>query len=239
MSPLLSTWLSGVSAESAFSLANIPFGVISHGDSGRRVAATRIGDHVIDLSVLADARLLNDALTQEEQRVFEQVRGHREDGQGGHAAHLALALQPTLNAFAALGSEARTKVRAAVQALFSAGSEHRFDDSLRQRAVHDIRSVKMHLPMQVPDFVDFSVYPAHGLGAGRAIFGPDTPLPPSFSRLPMAYNGRAGTVTINEQIVRPQGQTRAFSVQREIETGPSKALDWEFEIVSRLMWALL
>ena len=148
---------------------------------------------------------------------------------------LLLALQPTLNAFAALGSEARTKVRAAVQALFSAGSEHRFDDSLRQRAVHDIRSVKMHLPMQVPDFVDFSVYPAHGLGAGRAIFGPDTPLPPSFSRLPMAYNGRAGTVTTNEQIVRPQGQTRAFSAQREIGIGASKALDWEFEIVSRLL----
>ena len=144
---------------------------------------------------------------------------------------LLLALQPTLNAFAALGSEARTKVRTAVQALFSAGPEHRFDDSLRQRAVHDIRSVKM----QVPDFVDFSVYPAHGLGAGRAIFGPDTPLPPSFSRLPMAYNGRAGTVTTNEQIVRPQGQTRAFSAQREIGIGASKALDWEFEIVSRLL----
>lgn len=87
--------------------------------------------------------------------------------------------------------------------------------------------------MAVGDFIDFSVYPAHGLGAGRAIFGPDTPLPPSFSRLPMAYNGRAGTVTISEEIVRPQGQTRAFSAQREIEIGECKALDWEFEIVSR------
>ncbi|GAA5865095.1 hypothetical protein JCM3774_002129 [Rhodotorula dairenensis] len=211
MNPSTSSWLRGVSAETPFSLANLPWGVISHGHDGQRVAATRIGNYVIDLSVLARAGLLDEALSTEarEQRVFEQ---------------------PTLNAFAALDSPARAKVRATLQALFSTGSEDRFDDALRQQAVHDIRTVTMHMPMQVPDFVDFSVYPAHGLGAGRAIFGPDTPLPPSFSRLPMAYNGRAGTVSINEEIVRPQGQTRAFSAQREIETGQTKALDWEFEI---------
>lgn len=92
-------------------------------------------------------------------------------------------------------------------------------------------TVTMHLPMAVPDFIDFSVYPAHGFGAGRAIFGPDTPLPPSFSRLPMAYHGRAGTVSVREEIVRPQGQKRAFSAERTVSIGPCEALDWEFEIV--------
>lgn len=72
--PSSTCWLSDVSAESPFSLANIPFGVISHGHTSRQVAATRIGDHVIDLSVLAEEGLLDDALTKEQQRVFEQVR---------------------------------------------------------------------------------------------------------------------------------------------------------------------
>ncbi|KAK4047483.1 hypothetical protein OIV83_005395 [Microbotryomycetes sp. JL201] len=88
----------------------------------------------------------------------------------------------------------------------------------------------MHLPFRVGDFVDYSVFPAHGIGAGRAIFGPDTKLPPSFAAMPMAYNGRAGTVTINEEITRPQGQLRAFSAEREVTVGECKALDWEFEI---------
>ncbi|GAA5984664.1 hypothetical protein JCM10908_003449 [Rhodotorula pacifica] len=207
----MTTWLSDVSADTPFSLENIPFGIISHGENGRRVAATRIGDHAIDLSALAAAGLLESVVDEQakQRRVFEQ---------------------PTLNAFAALPSGTRSAIRAEIQKLFSSNSEDRFDEALRKRVVHDIRDVEVHLPMQIPDFIDFSVYPAHGLGAGRAIFGPDSTLPPSFSRLPMAYNGRAGTVTMNEEIVRPQGQTRAFSAQREIETGHSRALDWEFEI---------
>lgn len=52
-----------------------------------------------------------------------------------------------------------------------------------------------------------------------------------FGVLPMAYNGRAGTVSVEEEVVRPQGQVRAFSPGREVSIGASKALDWEFEIV--------
>lgn len=120
-------------------------------------------------------------------------------------------------------------MRLAIQSLFASTSTLPAD--LRTRAVLPLDSVQTHLPFHIPDFVDYSVFPAHALGAGRAIFGPETPMPPAWNALPMAYNGRAGTVSVKEEIVRPQGQTRAFSAAREVAVGPCQALDWEFEIV--------
>ncbi|GAA6037997.1 hypothetical protein JCM8097_009532 [Rhodosporidiobolus ruineniae] len=209
----MSSWLP-VDPSSHFSPNNIPFGIVSHpGSGGKRVAATRIGEHVVDLSVLEAERLLATAFgwAEEEQqrRVFSE---------------------PTLNAFAALAAKTRSAVRLAVQELLSSASTRlRDDQDLRTRAVFALSSVETHLPLRIPDFVDYSVFPDHGLGASEAIFG-KRELPPSWNTLPMAYNGRASTVSVKEEIVRPQGQTRAFSAAREVGVGESKALDWEFEI---------
>ncbi|GAA5875192.1 hypothetical protein JCM8547_005547 [Rhodosporidiobolus lusitaniae] len=208
---MLSSWLD-VDTFSHFSLANIPFGIVSHaGNERHRVAATRLGDHVIDLSVLEAEGLLAEAfkLKESEAKVFDQ---------------------PTLNVFAALPKATRSAVRLAVQHLLSSSSSTlRDNEALRRRAIVLVSSVTPHLPFAIPDYVDYSIFPAHGLGASEAIFG-KRELPPSWNTLPMAYNGRAGTVSVKEEIARPQGQTRAFSAAREVETGPSKALDWEFEI---------
>lgn len=145
-----------------------------------------------------------------------------------------------MNDFAALPAATHSQVRLAIQELFGASTASLRDNAeLRARAIHSLDSIQVHLPLEIPDFVDYSVFPAHGRGAGRAIFGEGTPLPPSWNTLPMAYNGRAGTVSVKEEIVRPQGQTRAFSAAREAEVGPSKALDWEFEIVSCLLASLI
>ncbi|GAA5854260.1 hypothetical protein JCM9279_005101 [Rhodotorula babjevae] len=208
-----SPWPLVVPADSHFSLNNVPFGVVSRSQDGAaRVCATRIGDHVVDLSVLEVEGLLDEAFGTDtsSQRVFAQ---------------------PTLNAFAALPVETRNVMRLAIQTLLSPDSPALRDSpTLRERAILPLDTVTPHLPLSIPDFVDYSIFPAHALGAGRAIFGPDTPLPPMFGVLPMAYNGRAGTVSVDEEVVRPQGQVRAFSPAREVSIGASKALDWEFEI---------
>ncbi|GJN88256.1 hypothetical protein Rhopal_001221-T1 [Rhodotorula paludigena] len=206
------SWLD-VAPNSHFSLNNIPFGIISRrGTDATRVCATRIGDNVVDLSVLEAEGLLSEAF-------------------GDEGSTRRFFAKPTLNDFAALPVETRDAVRLAIQSLLSASSSTlRENAELRQRAVLSIDAVETHLPLTIPDFVDYSIFPAHALGAGRAIFGPDTPLPPLFGRLPMAYNGRAGTVSVDEVIVRPQGQIRAFSPGREVSIGESRALDWEFEL---------
>ncbi|GAA5931718.1 hypothetical protein JCM3775_000023 [Rhodotorula graminis] len=212
---MASPWPLAIPTDSHFSLNNVPFGVVSRRQDGApRVCATRIGDHVVDLSLLEAEGLLDDAL-----------------GGGDSSSQRRVFDQPTLNAFAALPVETRNAVRLAVQTLLSpASSTLRDNAQLRERAILPLDAVTPHLPLSIPDFVDYSIFPAHALGAGRAIFGPDTPLPPMFGVLPMAYNGRAGTVSVDEVVVRPQGQVRAFSPGREVSIGASKALDWEFEI---------
>ncbi|BGO92379.1 hypothetical protein NBRC10512_005064 [Rhodotorula toruloides] len=203
----MQSWLD-IPADSHFSLANVPFGIISHaGSGGARVGATRLGDWAVDLSVPEAAGLLAEAFEQKETSFFAK---------------------PTLNDFAGLPARIRQNVRLAIQSLFRSNSS--LPDDLHSRAVLTLDSVETHLPFSIPDFVDYSIFPAHALGAGRAIFGPQNQMPPAWNALPMAYNGRAGTVSVKNEIVRPQGQTRAFSAAREVSVGSCQALDWEFEV---------
>lgn len=69
----MQSWLD-IPADSHFSLANIPFAIISHsGSSGARVGATRLGDWAVDLSVLEAAGLLAEAFEQTETSYFAKV----------------------------------------------------------------------------------------------------------------------------------------------------------------------
>ena len=73
----MSPWPLAVPTNSHFSLSNIPFGVVSRRQGGATpLCATRIGDHVVDLSVLEAEGLLDEAFGGDtsSQRVFAQVR---------------------------------------------------------------------------------------------------------------------------------------------------------------------
>lgn len=72
--------------------------------------------------------------------------------------------EPTLNAFAALGRPAHQAVRSALQTLIK-------DDELPLNSIEDIKDVKMHLPISVGDFTDFSCSEYHNLNAGHAVTG--------------------------------------------------------------------
>lgn len=69
----MQSWLD-IPADSHFSLANVPFGIISHaGSGGARVGATRLGDWAVDLSVPEAAGLLAEAFEQKETSFFAKV----------------------------------------------------------------------------------------------------------------------------------------------------------------------
>jgi fumarylacetoacetase len=56
----MSSWISAKS-DSDFSIHNVPFGLISTTKDAKTRPATRIGDTVVDLSLLAKAGLLDNA----------------------------------------------------------------------------------------------------------------------------------------------------------------------------------
>jgi fumarylacetoacetase len=66
--------------------------------------------------------------------------------------------------------------------------------------------VRLHLPIEVADYVDFYASEHHAGNVGR-IFRPDgPPLTPNWKHMPIGYHGRAGTVVVSgSEIVRPPG----------------------------------
>jgi len=83
------------------------------------------------------------------------------------------------------------------------------------------------LPAVIEGFTDFFTSIDHVSRVGR-IVRPDSPLPPAFKHLPMAYNGRASSVVVSgAPVIRPHGQRRHSD--SEVLFAPTRALDYELE----------
>jgi fumarylacetoacetase len=98
----------------------------------------------------------------------------------------------------------------------------------RPQALLAVSDVRMHLPFEVADYVDFYSSKAHAENVGR-IFRPDAePLTPNWRHLPIGYHGRAGSVAVSgTPVVRPCGQR----LDGDRPTfGPSQRLDIEAEV---------
>jgi fumarylacetoacetase len=90
--------------------------------------------------------------------------------------------------------------------------------------------VRLHLPFEVADYVDFYASEHHATNVGR-IFRPDSePLTPNWKHLPIGYHGRSGTVVVSgTDVVRPCGQRKAPTDDAPT-FGPSRRLDIEAEL---------
>jgi fumarylacetoacetase len=135
-------------------------------------------------------------------------------------------LAPTLNPFLAQGRQAWAAARAFLQ--------EQLTDELYRDAVEPflvpLGEVRLHLPFEVADYVDFYASEHHATNVGR-LFRPDSePLTPNWKHLPIGYHGRAGTVVVSgTDVVRPQGQRRAPGEAAPV-FGPSVRLDIEAEL---------
>ena len=132
----------------------------------------------------------------------------------------------SLNAFLALGAETWGAVRGRLIELLT-------DQSGRAVAGSHLRplaEVRLHLPFEVADYVDFYASQHHAENVGT-IFRPDSPsLPAAWRHLPIGYHGRSGTVVVSgTDVVRPCGLRRAPG-EDSPSYGPSRRLDVEAEV---------
>lgn len=128
----------------------------------------------------------------------------------------------SLNAFMAAGYPRWVEVRQELS--------EKVTGELPDEAVHPIESVRLHLPIEVADYVDFYASEQHATHLGQ-LFRPDAePLMPNWKHLPVGYHGRAGTVVASgTDIIRPSGQTKAKDASAPT-FGPSARLDIEAEL---------
>ncbi|HSK57087.1 MAG TPA: fumarylacetoacetase [Jiangellales bacterium] len=132
----------------------------------------------------------------------------------------------TLNPFMTLGRHAWAAVRAWLAGLIGGQAERvRVEPHL-----HPLAEVRLHLPFEVADYVDFYASRHHAENVGQ-IFRPDSPsLPAAWRHLPIGYHGRSGTVVVSgTDVVRPCGLRRAPG-EDSPSYGPSRRLDVEAEV---------
>ena len=141
--------------------------------------------------------------------------------EGGHVFE-----SPTLNPFLELGRAAWRSVRGWLVEVLS--------DPERQRDIEPfllpLTDVRMRLPFDVADYVDFYCSLEHATNVGRIFRPDDEPLLPNWRHLPVGYHGRSGTVVVSgTPIIRPCGQRKA-PTEDTPSFGPSRRLDVEAEL---------
>ncbi|MFD0886170.1 fumarylacetoacetase [Streptosporangium algeriense] len=125
----------------------------------------------------------------------------------------------SLNAFMARGSAAWRDTRAVLQ------NKLRTDPGAVEAHLVPLDQVRLHLPFEVADYVDFYCSLEHASNLGRMFRPNEEPLKPNWRHLPVGYHGRAGTVVVSgTPVVRPSGQRGAGVF------GPSAKLDIEAEL---------
>jgi fumarylacetoacetase len=207
-----------VSAESPFSIQNLPYGVFRPVPGAPPRVGVAIGDWVLDLAVLERRGLL----------VVERASARQP---AGDEPPDTVFDQPALNRFMRLGRGAWQQVRGRITRLLSAGEPTLRDDAdLRKAALHPRAAVQLELPCAIGDYTDFYASRAHAENAGRIFRGPAAALPPNWLHLPIAYHGRSSSIVVSGTgICRPCGQFREEGAGAP-ECGPTRELDFELEV---------
>ncbi len=199
-----------VSPESHFPIQNLPYGVFSRLQGDRPRVGARIGDYVLDLSILEAAGYFSGPHL------------------GGYSDTFD---RPALNRFMSLGRPAWSEARQVIQQLLSAGNPALRDDpGLRRRALIDIQDVQLFLPAQIGDYTDFYSSRQHATNVGIMFRDPENALLPNWLHLPVAYHGRASSVVLSgTEVRRPRGQVMPPGAPAPVFR-PSRELDFELEM---------
>jgi fumarylacetoacetase len=212
----LRSWFS-IPRGSHFSLANVPFGIISTASSTSPRVAVAIGDYALDLEAFAASNGFSAlSIIQPHQAVFSQ---------------------PSLNAFAALGRPMHSVVRKYIQSIFTAETPYpdvlKNNIALQKQALIPLASIKAHLPFKIGDYTDFFAGMNHAYNCGVLFRGPANALQPNYKHLPVGYHGRASSVVPSgTPIRRPNGQILLDpTAENKVPTlSPCKKLDIELEL---------
>ncbi|CAO2650389.1 Nn.00g016810.m01.CDS01 [Neocucurbitaria sp. VM-36] len=212
----LRSWFS-IPRGSHFSLANIPFGIISTAASTSPRVAVAIGDHALDLEAFA----ANNGFS----------------GLSTIQPHQAVFSQPSLNAFAALGRPIHSVVRKYIQGVFAEDTPFpdvlRTNTELQKQVLLPLKEVQAHLPFKIGDYTDFFAGMNHAYNCGVIFRGPQNALQPNYKHLPVGYHGRASSVVPSgTPIRRPNGQILLNpTAEKKVPTfSPCKKLDIELEL---------
>ncbi|MGF6446480.1 fumarylacetoacetase [Paraburkholderia youngii] len=204
--PELKSWVDSANAEGTdFPIQNLPYGAFRRRGSGEPIRiGVAIGDQVLDLRLASGRTAWPDDV----------------------ASLLTLLAEGDLNAFMALGPQARVTVRRALSAALAQGSAH---EAQLAGCLVPQTDAAMNLPCRIGDYSDFYISVHHATTIGKQ-FRPDNPLLPNYKWVPIGYHGRASSIQVSGQaFYRPTGQIKAPDAAAPT-LAPSRRLDYELEM---------
>lgn len=204
--PKLQSWVTSANDDTTgFPIQNLPFAVFRRAGSNEAFRpGVAIGDQVLDLPALADAKVFN-----------------------GQAAEALEACRDTaLNGLMALGQAHWSALRLALSRALTTGAaaQARIAPLLVPQA-----DVEYNTPARIGDYTDFYISLHHATAIGKQ-FRPDNPLLPNYKWVPIGYHGRASSLGVNQSFPRPMGQMKPAAEGGTPDFGPCKRLDYELEL---------
>jgi fumarylacetoacetase len=203
--PARRSWVESAQAPGTdFPIQNLPHGVFRRCGGGEAWrGGVAIGDMILDMAAAVDAGLF----------------------QGIPAEAARAAAEPTLNRLMAMGRGAASALRARISEVLMTGSAAQ---AIGPRILVPMAEAELRLPCQVGAFTDFLTSTFHTERGGRRT-RPESPLPPNFKHLPVAYNSRATSLRVSgEPVRRPNGQRQ--TPNGDVVFGPCVNLDFELEV---------
>jgi fumarylacetoacetase len=204
--PALTSWVdSANAADTDFPIQNLPYGRFRRAgaDEPWRIGVA-IGNQVLDLRLAAAQCPWADDVPE----------------------LLAPLADGDLNAFMALGTAARQRLREALSAALAAESDQ---GPFLELCLLPQAEAQMALPCRIGDYTDFYTGIHHATAVGK-LFRPDNPLLPNYKWVPIGYHGRVSSIGVSgQQVKRPMGQTM-FAGAAAPGFGPSQRLDYELEL---------
>ncbi|MFN4299118.1 MAG: fumarylacetoacetase [Thermaurantimonas sp.] len=203
----LNSWIE-VSPKHPFPVYNLPYGIGLFED-GTHSAITRIGDFIVNLSLLFQSGLLRaDGLT---------------------LKHLAAEY---LNAYIALPKATHLAVRERLIELLTEKNAglYKLDKDLKDSILVPHGKVRLLLPVKPGDYTDFYSSKEHATNVGIMFRGPENALMPNWLHMPIAYHGRSSSIVVSgTNLHRPWGQIVPPNAENPIFS-PSKQVDFELEV---------
>lgn len=203
----LNCWLD-IPNFSDFPVYNLPYGIGLFED-GTHSAVSRVGDYIINLSLLYQSGLLR--------------------AEGLTLRHLASEL---LNDYISLPRSVHQSVRRRLIELLTDKQKGLFnlDDELKNNIIIPFQKVKLLMPIKPGDYTDFYSSKEHATNVGIMFRGIENALMPNWLNMPIAYHGRASSIVVSDtDIHRPWGQIVPMGAEDPIFE-PSRQLDFELEM---------
>ncbi|KXL47325.1 hypothetical protein M433DRAFT_152857 [Acidomyces richmondensis BFW] len=187
-----------------FTLANLPYGVISTRDEPKPRCAVAIGDHAIDLAKYSKHGGL-----------FDLESGH-------NFMFQQLFAEPALNTFASLPWPIRRAVREQLQTDLKAHKVH-------PSCLVPLKDVKCHLPMKCGGFSDFYTSLEHCQNCSGEMTS--AAIAKNWWYAPSVYNSRVSSLLPTpHDIPRPKNVYFKSGVDSEPVYGPTRKMDFELEM---------